>query len=279
MAMGGRIGGQRGYQQPPMGGGGYPAGPGKGRASFGQPPMQQQPPYDGGYPAPAPSPAPLDQARLAPLPVLGGPTRRGTNRLLEGAPPGPLQQPQGSEGFDPSQPLKPETGPPRFSQPPRPEYGRGSQLGSYGSPSKGMRPQSYGGGFGGRFGGYQPSPYQIGSGVPGRGQKRSPFPQFQPPSYGGGFGGYQPPPYGGGFGGYQPSPFGGGFGGGFGGRFGGYQPSPYGGGFGGYQQSPYGGGFSPRGMPMGIGSLLRPNMQGLERQRTQAMMGINPYMR
>jgi hypothetical protein len=30
-------------------------------------------------------------------------------------------------------------------------------------------------------------------------------------------------------------------------------------------------------MPMGIGSLLRPNLQGLERQRIQAMMGINPY--
>ena len=53
------------------------------------------------------------------------------------------------------------------------------------------------------------------------------------------------------------------YGGGFGG-YGGYQPSPY-------------GGF--QGSSMGIGSLLRPNMQGLERQRVQAMMGINPYMR
>jgi len=61
---------------------------------------------------------------------------------------------------------------------------------------------------------------------------------------------------------------------------GGYQQSPYGGGFGGYggyQPSPYGGGF--QGRSMGIGSLFRPNMQGLERQRIQAMMGINPYMR
>jgi hypothetical protein len=48
MSMGGRIGGQGGYEQPPYGGG-YPAGPGKGRASFGQPPVQQQPPYGGGF--------------------------------------------------------------------------------------------------------------------------------------------------------------------------------------------------------------------------------------
>jgi len=48
MSMGGRIGGPGGYQQPPYGGG-YPAGPGKGRAPFGQPPAQQQPPYGGGF--------------------------------------------------------------------------------------------------------------------------------------------------------------------------------------------------------------------------------------
>ena len=48
MGMGGRIGGQGGYEQPQYGGG-YPAGPGKGRAPFGQPPAQQQPPYGGGF--------------------------------------------------------------------------------------------------------------------------------------------------------------------------------------------------------------------------------------
>ena len=48
MGMGGRIGGQGGYEQPQYGGG-SPAGPGKGRAPFGQPPAQQQPPYGGGF--------------------------------------------------------------------------------------------------------------------------------------------------------------------------------------------------------------------------------------
>ena len=40
MGMGGRIGGQGVYGQPQYGGG-YPAGPGKGRAPFGQPPAEQ----------------------------------------------------------------------------------------------------------------------------------------------------------------------------------------------------------------------------------------------
>jgi hypothetical protein len=219
--------------------GGYPAGPSKGRAPSGQPPAQQQPPYGGGF--------------------------------------GGYQQPQYGGGYPaPPPPTQTETHRQElqnmFSEPPRQfteqvpgrpsESRRLTQPSSYGSPGKGMRPQPYGGGFGGGFGGYQPSPYQVGPGALGKGQRRSPFPQSP---YGGGFGGYQPSPYGGGFGGYQPSPYGGGFGGGFGG------------GYGGYQQSPYGGGF--QGRSMGIGSLLRPNMQGLERQRIQSMMGINPYMR
>ena len=40
MGMGGRIGGPGVYGQPQYGGG-YPAGPGKGRAPFGQPPAEQ----------------------------------------------------------------------------------------------------------------------------------------------------------------------------------------------------------------------------------------------
>ena len=283
-------GGQRGYQQPPSGG--YPAGPGKGRAPFGQPPAQQQPPYGGGFGG-------YQQ------PQYGGgyPSGPGKGRAPSGQPPAVPQTEQsyqdvvarGGGGINPvvgtnpdgtprrlyEQPVQtpsPATAPPpptqtethrqelqnMFSEPPRQfteqvpgrpsESRRLTQPSSYGSPGKGMRPQPYGGGFGGGFGGYQPSPYQVGPSAPEKGQRRSPFPQS---------------PYSGGFGGYQPSPYGGGFGG--------YQPSPYGGGYGGYQQSPYGGGF--QGRSMGIGSLLRPNMQGLERQRVQAMMGINPYMR
>ena len=298
MGMGGRIGGQGGYEQPPYGGG-YPAGPGKGRAPFGQPRTQQQPPYGGGFVG-------YQQ------PQYGGgyPSGPGKGRAPSGQPPAVPQTEQsyqdvvarGGGGINPvvgtnpdgtprrlyEQPVQtppPATAPPPPTQtsqvPGRPTEDLGMRLvgadnrppapnrqqalgpipmqpGSYGSPGKGMRPQPYGGGFGGGFGGYQPSPYQISPGAPGKGQRRSPFPQSP---YGGGFGGYQPSPYGGGFGGYQPSPYGGGFGGGYGG----------------YQQSPYGGGF--QGRSMGIGSLLRPNMQGLERQRVQAMMGINPYMR
>ena len=63
----------------------------------------------------------------------------------------------------------------------------------------------------GRGGG--PSPYQIGSGAPGKGKRRSPVPQPQLSPYGGGFGGYQPSPYGGGFNSFQQPSFGGGFGG------------------------------------------------------------------
>ena len=58
---------------------------------------------------------------------------------------------------------------------------------SYGSPGKGMRPQPYGGGFGGGFGGYR-QPFYGGG-------------------FGGGFGGYRPSPY------MPPSPYGGSFGG------------------------------------------------------------------
>ena len=253
-------GGQRGYQQPPSGG--YPAGPGKGRAPSGQPPAVPQ----------------TEQSYQDVVARGGG----GINPVVGTNPDGtprrlyeqPVQTP--SPATAPPPPTQTETHRQElqnmFSEPPRQfteqvpgrpsESRRLTQPSSYGSPGKGMRPQPYGGGFGGGFGGYQPSPYQVGPSAPGEGQRRSPFPQSP---YGGGFGGYQPSPYGGGFGGYQPSPYGGGFGGGFGG------------GYGGYQQSPYGGGF--QGRSMGIGSLLRPNMQGLERQRVQAMMGINPYMR
>ena len=133
----------------------------------------------------------VDESRR--IPEIGAPA----------APPGPLQQPQGPEGFDPSQPLKPEPGPPSFSQPPRPEYGRGPQFGSYGSPGKGMRPQPYGGGFGGGlgggfgggFGGYQPSPYQTAPGASG-----------YPPAMGGIMGGYRGSPGKANGGGYRGSP-------------------------------------------------------------------------
>ena len=63
----------------------------------------------------------------------------------------------------------------------------GMRPSSYGSPGKGMRPQPYGGGFGGGFGGYR-QPFYGGG-------------------FGGGFGGYRPSPY------MPPSPYGGSFGG------------------------------------------------------------------
>jgi hypothetical protein len=113
---------------------------------------------------------------------------------------------------------------------------------SYGSPGKGMRPQPYGGGFGGGFGGY-----------------RQPF-------YGGGFGG--------GFGGYRsfaegaPSPYMPPSGPGKGRRPSPYMPpSPYGGSFGGVFNQGYG-------VPRGIGSLLS-NYPSYMPPR----MPFNPYMR
>ena len=63
----------------------------------------------------------------------------------------------------------------------------GMRPSSSGSPGKGMRPQPYGGGFGGGFGGYR-QPFYGGG-------------------FGGGFGGYRPSPY------MPPSPYGGSFGG------------------------------------------------------------------
>ena len=201
MGMGGRIGGQGGYEQPQYGGG-YPAGPGKGRAPL-APPGQ----YPGAVQREQPSiqqeATGLSSAELLELsdeeleryiPTTSQGTSTHTynftpssedfRKELQAGLDRQMNLQPGDRGFGvgprlynpidsrpPAVTPRPSTlrpvAPPQIMQP--------MPFSSYGSPGKGMRPQPYGGGFGrgfGRgFGGYQPSPYM-------------------PPSpYGGSFGG------------------------------------------------------------------------------------------
>jgi|GEM_PF-4555430 len=166
MGMGGRIGGQGGYEQPQYGGG-YPAGPGKGRAPMAQPPSPQSP-------------------VMQPTPVAGAPID--------------WRPPPGGRGQLGAGPVRPTEPVPRPRLPSRRGMVQPMPFSSYGSPGKGMRPQPYGGGFGrgfgGGFGGYQPSPYMPpspyggsfggvfnqGYGVPrGIGSLLSSYPSYMPP--------------------------------------------------------------------------------------------------
>ena len=174
--FGGRSGrgpgvvGQRGYQQPPMGGGGYPAGPSKGRAPFGQPsrpvppPMAMQRPMARPRPVSPPFLSPYEQQET--MGRGGGPSPYGGGF-------GSFQQPSFGGGF----------GGPTYAQGYGMQGGIGSLLSNYpsympprmpfnpyasnpylpsgagsfnSSPGKGMRPQPYGGGFGGGNFGPQP---------------------------------------------------------------------------------------------------------------------------
>ena len=239
MGMGGRIGRQGGYGQPQFGGG-YPSGPGKGRAPMAQP-LAPPGQYPGAVQREQPSiqqeATGLSSAELLELsdeeleryiPTTSQGTSTHTynftpssedfRKELQAGLDRQMNLQPGDRGFGvgprlynpidsrpPAVTPRPSTlrpvAPPQIMQP--------MPFSSYGSPGKGMRPQPYGGGFGRGFGG--------------------------------------------GFGGYQPSPY--------------MPPSPYGGSFGGVFNQGYG-------VPRGIGSLLSSYPSYMPPR-----MPFNPYVR
>ena len=147
MGMGGRIGREGVYGQPQYGGG-YPAGPGKGRAPMAQPAMAQPPamhPYE---------------------------EKEGIFRNMPPTAPPPIMQPMPFSSY----------GSPGKGMRPQP-YGRGFGRGFGGGlgggfggyqPSPYMPPSPYGGSFGGVF--------NQGYGVPrGIGSLLSSYPSYMPP--------------------------------------------------------------------------------------------------
>ena len=154
-------GGFGGYQPPMYGGGGYPAGPGKGRAPSRIP--SQNAYYDENH--------------------IGKLTKEDPYGLIPYEEPVQTPPPPSSitEDAGGNSAVVRSGDEMLTSKPQRPRF--------YGSPGKGMRPQPYGGG----FGGYQQPFYGGGFG--------GGFGGYQQPFYGGGFGGYPRSPYGGGFGG------------------------------------------------------------------------------
>ena len=143
MGMGGRIGRQGGYGQPQYGGG-YPAGPGKGRAPMAQPAMAQPPelhPYE---------------------------EKEGIFKNMPPTAPPPIMHPMPFSSYgSPGKGMRPQPYGGGFGR------GFGGGFGGY-QPSPYMPPSPYGGSFGGVF--------NQGYGVPrGIGSLLSSYPSYMPP--------------------------------------------------------------------------------------------------